>query len=380
MSLIDNPLNLDEHLKQRKVLSTVSRSSLFDIWEASPQGKKLDAVIRFLKLRFSAGKISSGEFIQFGFCNPKIDFSEQSKFAGKQAQQAFNLIYNDKTWYAATKHKMLFETVMKGAGIACPDTIAIYDRKGRGAGAPILKSRKELEAFMREGDNFPIFAKPTTGLLSIGSFRIDEIKGEYLLINGTHLMPVAEVCDYIHGISLKGYLFQKVLKPHAKMVALNGEAIASARFLIFNFEEKTFLHSCVLKLPAPGEVADNFWRTGSILCDIDCDSGEVIRACHKYEERVVEIKGDDVLYEKTMSFKVPNFDKAKQIVMQAARHFAGIKVQSWDVAFTHEGPVLLEVNYGGDLNLTQLASKKGVMSEEYCDLLRKSGYQGRLPK
>lgn len=330
-------------------------------------------------MRFGAGKLSSNEFIQYGFCNSNLSFEEQKKFAGKRAQQAFNLVYNDKTWYAATKHKLLFETLMKGAKIPCAETVAVYDRKGRGAAAVILKNDSELAGFLATSSNFPLFAKPTTGLLSIGSFRIDRVVKNDLLINGTHTIPIDEVCNYIKGISKKGYLFQKVLEPHSDMKMLNRDAIASCRFLVFNLDDKAIIHSCCLKLPADGEVADNFWRTGSVLCNVAIENGKITRASLKQENAVVEMSAGGELYDRIIGFNLPEFEESKHVVLKAARNFAGIKVQSWDVAFTTKGPAVLEVNYGGDLNLSQLASGKGVMEKECCDLLRQSGYRGKLP-
>lgn len=373
------PLDLSTHLYLRESLSTVSDSSLADVWRNTPDKSKIKCLVRFLKLRFGAGKLSSSEFIQYGFCNSNLNYEEQKKFAGKRAQQAFNLVYNDKTWYAATKHKLLFETLMKGAQIPCPETVAVYDRKGRGSGEIILKNDHELLGFLSDKTNFPLFAKPTTGLLSIGSFRIDRIINNDLLINGTHTIPKEKVCDYMKGISRKGYLLQKVLIPHPDMITLTKEAIASCRFLVFNLDEEAIIHSCCLKLPAEGEVADNFWRAGSMLCNVDLETGAITRACLKQEDHVASISKKSDLHDKLIGFKLPEFDNAKKTVLRAARNFAGIKVQSWDVAFTTRGPVMLEVNYGGDLNLSQLASGKGVMGKEYCDLLRQSGYGGKLP-
>ena len=374
-----SPLDLSAHLKLRKSLSTVSGSSLVDIWKQAPSGEKIDCLMRFLKLRFGAGKLSSNEFIQYSFCNTNLSFEEQKKFAGKRAQQAFNLVYNDKTWYAATKHKLLFETLMNGAKIPCAETVAVYDRKGRGTASVLLKNDSELAGFLANKSNFPLFAKPTTGLLSIGSFRIDRVSKNDLLINGTHTIPIDEVCDYIKGISKKGYLFQKVLDPHSDMKILNRNAIASCRFLVFNLDDKAIIHSCCLKLPADGEVADNFWRTGSVLCNVAIENGKITRASLKQENAVVEIPAGGELYDKMIGFNLPQFEESKNVVLKAARNFTGIKVQSWDVAFTKKGPIVLEVNYGGDLNLSQLASGKGVMEKEYCDLLRQSGYRGKLP-
>jgi len=182
-----SPLDLKLHLKLRETLSTVSRSSFLDVWKRAPKNGKIECFMRFLKLRFGAGKISSNEFIQYGFCSSGLSFEEQKRFAGKRAQQAFNLIYNDKTWYAATKHKLFFETIMKGADIPCTETVALYDRKGRGVADIVLK-------------------------------------------------PIANVHEYMKGISKKGYLFQKVLESHVDMVRLTKDAIASCRFLIFNLD------------------------------------------------------------------------------------------------------------------------------------------------
>ena len=38
------------------------------------------------------------------------------------------------------------------------------------------------------------------------------------------------------------------------------------------------------------------------------------------------------------------------------------------------GPVLLEVNWGGDLNLAQLATGEGVLDQVYAAHLRRCGY------
>ena len=53
----------------------------------------------------------------------------------------------------------------------------------------------------------------------------------------------------------------------------------------------------------------------------------------------------------------------------------GIRARSWDVAPTDSGPVLLEVNFGGDLNLAQRAHGAGVLDETYAEHLRQNGYR-----
>jgi len=374
-----SPLDLETHVRLRKQLSTISHSSLVDVWKCAPENKKIKTLIRFLKLRFGAGKLSSGEFIQFGLYKPEMTDAQLSAYAGKRAQQAFNKVYNDNTWYAVTKHKMLFETVMKGGGLPIPQTIAIYDGKGRGAGAQLLTDPKQLKAFISNAKNLPLFCKPTTGLLSIGSFRIDKVQKDVLTINGNHEMKSADVCQYMCDLSPKGYLLQKVLTPNKKLEKLNGNSIASVRFVVLNNQKDAAIHSCVLKLPAPKQVADNFWRNGAILCSISMTTHKINRAVINSDNDYQLINKNPETGEKIVGFKLPDFDKAMETVLSAARFLPGIRVQSWDVAFTNSGPVLLEVNYGGDMNLSQLASGEGIMNDTFCQTLWKANYKGKLP-
>ena len=42
-----------------------------------------------------------------------------------------------------------------------------------------------------------------------------------------------------------------------------------------------------------------------------------------------------------------------------------LSIQAWDSAPTHRGPVLVEVDIGGDFNLPQLAHATGLMDERF---------------
>ncbi len=73
---------------------------------------------------------------------------------------------------------------------------------------------------------------------------------------------------------------------------------------------------------------------------------------------------------------IPEWDRVAALAKEASRLLPGIRTQSWDIAVTNEGPMPLEVNFGGDLNLAQLASGAGVLDEAYRSHLTSCGYQG----
>ncbi len=49
--------------------------------------------------------------------------------------------------------------------------------------------------------------------------------------------------------------------------------------------------------------------------------------------------------------------------------------QSWDVALTDQRLVLLELNFGGDFNLAQLAHGAGVLDDAFAEQMRRRGYR-----
>lgn len=70
---------------------------------------------------------------------------------------------------------------------------------------------------------------------------------------------------------------------------------------------------------------------------------------------------------------LPGWQRARQLCLRAASMFPGIRTQSWDIALTSAGAVILELNYGGDLNLHQLAHRRGILTPSYVAHLGRCG-------
>jgi Sugar-transfer associated ATP-grasp len=62
---------------------------------------------------------------------------------------------------------------------------------------------------------------------------------------------------------------------------------------------------------------------------------------------------------------LPDWAALTELCLRAARAFPGLRMQAWDIALTERGPVLVEVNIGGDFNLPQLAHASGLMDERF---------------
>ena len=57
------------------------------------------------------------------------------------------------------------------------------------------------------------------------------------------------------------------------------------------------------------------------------------------------------------------------MALRAAQAVPGLPLQAWDIALCPNGPVLVEANIGGDVNLPQIASGDGIMNDRLAAFL-----------
>ncbi|WP_119423064.1 sugar-transfer associated ATP-grasp domain-containing protein [Desertibaculum subflavum] len=325
------------------------------------------------------GRLSTHEFFYYGLYDNAVAESELPRFVGKRVQHNLHIACNSWHWFAACNDKLLWSTIMAGAGLPIPETTAIYSPRSQGGTGKRLADAAALRDCLAEPGRYPLFCKPIDGINSLGALRLEAIDGTTVTLNGGERRTLDEVVNYIAGFEGDGYLIQRVLVPAPALRRVSGDAVASIRFLVLLGPEGPAIESAAIKIPSPRSIADNYWRAGNLLGAIDRASGKLIRAvtgtgasltvCDKHPDSGLALAG----------FEVPDYAAAEQACLAAAHHFPGIRTQSWDVAITERGPILLEMNFGGDLNLHQLPHRRGALTPSYAAHLRRCGYQGKLP-
>ncbi len=112
-----------------------------------------------------------------------------------------------------------------------------------------------------------------------------------------------------------------------------------------------------------GEIVDNF-HAGGIAASVDVETGEVytdavdingkLYSIHPYSN--LPIKG----------FKIPNWDKIKEISEAATGRVEGVNLVGWDFAITPDGADLIEGNAGASYMAVQISNvplKKGLRKQ-----------------
>ena len=115
----------------------------------------------------------------------------------------------------------------------------------------------------------------------------------------------------------------------------------------------------VLKLPSSGNVADNFWRAGNLICELDPDNGRILGVVDRKDGELVRLDALPNSDRKLVGECLPDWDALRKVnekvaLMHSENHFG-----STDISLTVDGPVVVEVNNGCAFELIQIATGKG---------------------
>ncbi|MEO8714224.1 MAG: sugar-transfer associated ATP-grasp domain-containing protein, partial [Acetobacteraceae bacterium] len=152
-------------------------------------------------------------------------------------------------------------------------------------------------------------------------------------------------------------------------------ALWSVRAIVLLTPKGAVLHRAVAKIATGENPADNFWRSGNMLGAVDLATGSLGRVVSGTSAAMAVNPVHPGTGRIVVGTPISDWSQIKSLVTAAAQVLQGIRTQSWDVAVTDRGPVLLEVNFGGDLNLAQLAHGAGALDETYTRHLRHCGYR-----
>src|SRR5262249_44278308 len=136
----------------------------------------------------------------------------------------------------------------------------------------------ELRDFLSSSD-YPLFGKPMDGARSVGSISIDRYdrgRDELVTRNGLSI-PLAQFLAALQAHFASGYVFQKRLRPHATVREICGERVATVRVVTIIVHGQPEVFRACWKIPAGKHAADNFWRAGNLLAQVDLDTGRVLR-------------------------------------------------------------------------------------------------------
>lgn len=325
-------------------------------------------------LRRGPGRLTPNDYFQYQlFDDSRYSRADKRRFISDGLVDKITHRCSDHSWIILTEDKWISYQFLEKNGYRVPETIAVIDKTARTFGStPKISSPSILREFLGTIDQCPIFAKSNTGLGSFGTFMITHVDGDALHLANAERISFDHLFDKMIGD--RTYLLQRQVLNHHTIRAI-ADGLATVRIMNFVRADDVLMPFALLKIPASGNIADNYWRPGNMIANVDVGTGQLVR--------VVRGKGLDLEELKThpdnnlpfADIRIPYWADVLSVSRSCATLFAPLRYHSLDIAVTPDGPVIIEINYGGAFTLPQIATGTGLLTDEISDFFRSCGFK-----
>ena len=323
----------------------------------------------FAKLAWGPGKISFGDFVRLRLFDEAFhQGSSLADYVGQRRNRDICVAVNYRhDWYGLMSDKVASFGYLTNYGLPTIPIEAIFAPDLTVKGPSLLRDRQALEAFLTSPGRFPLFGKPVEGYQSLGTIglrstapaarQIETVDGQRIALE----QLVSEIETHYRT----GYVFQPLLHPHESIAKICGDRLACVRLLTIAAETGPKIIRACWKIPCGRNMADNYWRPGNLLAQVQLESGRILRATSgaglEARNHVTHPDTGATL----IDFELPQWDAMKQLALAGARVMRHMPLIGWDIACTDKGPVIVEMNETPDFFLVQFADRKGILDQEF---------------
>lgn len=341
-------------------------------------GKSLMAQLADIaRLRLSRHSIQASEYYDLGlFDVPRQDQAAYVSFWAKDRVYRIQ----DRQWLAVGNDKLLTYTVLEGLGLPYPRVVAVCHPSRYHPRARLLRTADEAAAYLRDEAVYPFFSKPAVSYLGYDGYLVRRIDraSDCLEFGDGSSMPVSEFATRYAARPKGPTIFQELITPHPSVSAVIGDRVATVRLMILNPDNGPQPYRAALRIPVGRSMVDNFRRgsAGNMFGEVDFETGRIrrvvadiglsYRTADRHPDTGVSFDG----------FVLPDWHLALDIAARASAAMPGLKVHSWDIAFSDRGPLLIETNPRGDFHLIQHAHRSGLAQQPFLKLYAADG--GRI--
>lgn len=340
-----------------------------DARRVSAAAKKpvLNQIVEMARLWRLPNRISPDEYFTLRlFDDSRLSWADKNTFLGRRAKPHIYR-FNDPGWRALAEDKLLCLAQLAAFGLPSAAVIAVHGKQRAFPGALALRTSDELGGFLRSA-SYPLFGKPTMGTLGRGAVAIasfDGAKDELCLASGERIA----VSAFVERLSKQddSTVFQELVRPHPATRRVCGDRLSTVRVLVLLGSEGPVLHRTVWRVPVGHNMVDNFshGRLGNLLGAVNASDGTVTRVIGSTGLAMREVDRHPDTGCSFQGLALPDWQALTETCQRASAVMSGMRIQNWDVALSDRGPLLMEVNFRGDLDLTQMAGGIGVADPEW---------------
>lgn len=352
-----------------KPATDASPAATLQALAAASGASYLQLAAALVRLAVGPGRLSFEEFstLTLAGCLAAAG-TEGESFVGFATARHLWLAANYRTdHYALAENKIAGNALLAAHGFPTTSRVALYSDRVAWRSPQLLTGPDDVSDFLRSTGQFPIFGKPMDGHQSLGAISLEryDAAGDCLVLqNGQTIALDRCVADIVQHYG-RGYVFQKREPPHPALRELCGDRLATVRLLTARRPSgPTILRAC-LKMPAGENTADNFWRPGNLLAQLDGESGRILCVLRQTRQGAVEVTHHPDSGVPLLGRDVPNWQQVTDLALRGAAVFDEIALAGWDIAPVERGAIIVELNHTPDFMLHQLADRRGILDADF---------------
>lgn len=171
----------------------------------------------------------------------------------------------------------------------------------------------------------------------------------------------------------RDYIIEQGIVQHPELDNINPSCINSLRVMSFRENENVQVPSCFLRAGTGDSFVDNA-AAGGVFVNYDLKKnrlGEIAYSHAGSGGKCYTHHPSTLYYFENKTLPYP--EKVELIITKAAQLFSDIELIGWDIAYTKDGPIIIEGNSNPSLLMTQIALKglnKNDFYKKYYSMLK----------
>lgn len=243
-----------------------------------------------------------------------------------------------------------------------PILALIASADGANTTIPHLVSVRDMKEAFSPGE---YFLKPINGSHGKGTFSltVDDAGFHWSGRHGSVEDFHAECVSILKGV--KALIVQpKVINHQAIRDITHAKGLSTIRVVTFRNGDAIDVVAACLRIVVGNSEVDNFshGESGNLVAGIDVASGKLVTSIGSRSRTwptMIDVPQHPHSKASILGISMPYWDEVIALVKKAHTSTTGLRSVGWDVAITQDGPLIVEANWRYDVDILQVAYKKG---------------------
>ena len=254
--------------------------------------------------------------------------------------------------------KILFHRIMTQWGFPIPRIYFIFKNDTFCDLNNIPIDKDQVDLILSKVNNPKIFMKRPSGGAGSGVSCFFKEKGKYIDNSGL-ILSAANILNHFHGQTL--FFEEQLIQAH-ELSQFNEDTINTIRVLTYNIDCNNYgILSAAVRFGRKGSFMDNTAQ-GGVAVNLNIETAKL--GCFGLREyellKFSEHPDSHRIFKDT---HIPQWEAVRNLVNEVTLAFPYFKSVGFDIAITTKGPVIIEINTGAGIYLSQMGMTSGLFNK-----------------